>query len=110
AVRVEEAAEVRVRERPRVRRVAGPLEAVELERRERVGRRELVLDEDPAARYRHPGQLGYGELRPPHVVERPPRRREVEVAVLERQRGRVALDEGDVLRRPPPSRLEQLGD
>ena len=47
-VRLEEMPEVDVRERARVRRVARALEAVELERGERIDRRDLVVDEQAA--------------------------------------------------------------
>ena len=50
-VRVEEAADVRLGEKPLVRRVAQALEAIHLEAQERVDRAELVGDEDlPAGR------------------------------------------------------------
>ena len=61
-----------------MRGVAGTLEAVELEGFERIGRRQLVDDEDMAARPGDSGQLGDDELRPRDVVERPHRPREIE--------------------------------
>ena len=73
AVRLEERAEVAVGEQARVRRVALALEAVELDRRERVERRELVDHEDAAARPRHTRHLREHELGPRDVVKRPPR-------------------------------------
>ena len=91
-----------------MRRVAGALEAVELERGERVGRRDLVLHEDPAAGRCHARELGEHELRAPNVVEGAPRTGKVEVAIVERQGRGVALDEGRVLGRPPARCVEQL--
>src|SRR4026209_1240691 len=68
-VRVEIAADVRVRKQARVGRVADALEAVELEAPDRVDVPELVGEKDPAAGARDPGELRDHELRPSHVVE-----------------------------------------
>ena len=109
-VRGEEVAQVAVRERAVVRRVAAALEAVELERRERIHRRELVVDEHAAAGTRHARELRDGELGSAHVVQRAARAREIEREVLERQRRHVGLDERGVRRRIAPRGLEQLGN
>ena len=78
-------------------RVARALEAVEGERLERVGGRDLVDDEHTAARPRHARQLGDDELRARDVVQRAHRRGKVERGV--RGNGStvaVPLDELDV--------------
>ena len=78
AVRVEEASEVDVGEDARHRGVAGALEAVQLDRRQRIPGRQLIDDEHRAAGLEHPVHLGEHELRPGDVVERPRRAHEVE--------------------------------
>ena len=91
-----------------MRGVAGPLEAVEIEGGERVGRRDLVDDEQEPARSRHPGQLGDYELRPGDVMQRPQGAGQVEGRALEIELRRVALDEADVRRRLGPPSLDLL--
>ena len=97
-VGVEERAQVGVGEHARRRRVARDLEPVQLERGERIDRRELVDDEHRAARASHAHELCDHELRPVDVVQRAERRRDVERAVVERELLRVGLDELDVRR------------
>ena len=92
-VRVEVAADVGVREEPRVRRVARALEAVELEAAHRVDVAELVGEQDPAARPRDPRELGDDELGPADVVEDAEAADEVEVAIREGERLGVPDDE-----------------
>src|SRR5581483_3536241 len=89
-----------------------PLEAVEGKRGERVGRSDLVDDEETPARARDAHELGENELRPRDVMERPERAREIEGAVVERQMLGVALDERHVpvVGGTFPRQLEQLGD
>ena len=95
-VRVGEAAHVDVREQPRVRRVAGALEPVEVEPGERIDRRDLVDDKHVAPGARDARELGDDELGPCDVVERAQRRREVERRGLERETRGVCVDERDV--------------
>ena len=108
AVGLEQLAEIDIGERPRVRRIAGPLERVQLARREWVVRRNLVGDEHGPARSGHPGQLGDHQLRPRHVMQRPQRSRQVEGRAREIELLDVALDEGDIRRRLGPAALDQL--
>jgi len=68
----EEVAEVPVGQRAMVRGIAAALEPVELERLERIDRRDLVVHEDAAPGLRHAGQLGERQLGPAHVVKRAP--------------------------------------
>ena len=71
---------------------------------------DLIVDEHAAARSSHARQLGDRRLGVRDVVQRPPRAGEVERAGLERQLGRVALDERDVRRCVAAGSLQQLGD
>src|SRR2546423_1620309 len=86
----------RVGEHTRRRGVAGTLEAVELDRGERIDGRELVDDKHRAPRPQNPVRLGQHELGPRDVVQRARRRDEVEGGSVERERSCVALDELDV--------------
>ena len=110
SVDVEEPAQVDVCEDARRRRVAGVLEAVELDRDERVDGGELVDDEHRSARAQHAVHLGQHELGPRHVVERPRRADEVEGSGRKRERGRVRLDVLDTGRRAQARLREELGD
>src|SRR5262249_31062419 len=69
-VRLEQRADVDVGQEPRVRRVAYPLELVELDRRERVDRSDLVDDEHLAAESGHARELGDDKLWTQDVVQR----------------------------------------
>ncbi len=111
-VRLEEVAEVGLRQQPGVRRVPCALEAVDGERLERVGGSDLVDDENAASRPGHPRQLGDHELGTGDVVERPDGRGEVERLRRERQRRRVRLHELDIPESGGPFACmrEQLGD
>jgi len=93
-----------------VRGVARALETVEVERRERIRRGDLVVDEDPASRRRHARQFRDDPLGMRDVVQRPARADEVEGPRLERQARRVAFDERDISRSLCTSALEQLVD
>ncbi len=110
AVRLEELAQVALRQEPGVPGVAGALEAVERERLQRVGGRDLVDDEDAAAVPNHADELGQQTFGPGDVMERAERAAEVELAVAERKRQCVGLDEARVRRGSSPSLLEQLLD
>jgi hypothetical protein len=101
-------ADVRVGEEPRVGRIAGTLEAVPLEAGDRIDVAELVGEQDPAATASDSGELGDDELRTADVVEDPQTAHEVEVAVGERERLRVADDEAAAGRRVLASRFEVL--
>src|SRR5207244_7349210 len=92
-VRVEEAAEVGVGKRSRVRRITCALEAIEIESNERIDRCDLIVHEDSSARRGDARQLGDCPFGSGDVVERPARAREVECSRLERKLGGVALDE-----------------
>ena len=111
AVRLEQRADVDVGEEPRVRGVARPLEAVELDGDERVARRDLVDHQHASARARHPGELGDEELRAAHVVEGARAPRDVERPGENVEPRAVALDERDVreVRGAQARLLEQLG-
>ena len=98
-VGVEVAADVRVGEQPRVRRVARALEAVELEAPRRVDVAELVGEQDPPAGPGDARDLGHDELRPADVVEHAQAADEVEVPVRERKRLRVSQHERAPVRR-----------
>src|SRR4051794_21678573 len=93
-------------------RVAGPLEPVDLQRLEWVGRRELIDDEQPAAPPGDPCELREHPLRMRDMVEGPQRCSEVERLVVERKGGRISLHELDVaeLRRALATEREQLGN
>ena len=67
-VRLEEAADVRVREEPRVRRVSRALEAILLETAERIDVAELVDEEDASPGLRDARELRDDEAR---LAERP---------------------------------------
>jgi hypothetical protein len=70
AVRVEEPAQVGIGEDARRRRVACVLEARQVERDQRIRRRELIDDEDRSARARDACELRDEQLRPRRVVQR----------------------------------------
>ena len=108
-VRVEEPADVRLRQEPLVARIAQALEAVLLEAPERVDRAELIRDEDAAAGPCDAGQLRDGELGPPHVVQEPKAARDVEAPITERERRHLALLEAHVLGSDRAARLEVVG-
>src|SRR5256885_15151952 len=72
-IRLEELPQVDLRKNAGVTRVARALEAVEGKPGERVGRSDLVDDEDTAARTRDAHELGEDELRPRDVMKRPER-------------------------------------
>jgi hypothetical protein len=113
AVRLEERAEIAVGEQPRMRGVAGALEAVELERDERVDRRELIDHEQAAAAARHARHLGEHELGAVDVVQHCTLADEVERLSREAEVRDVALDELHVrvvLARVLATEFEQLGD
>src|SRR4051812_26604594 len=99
AVRLEQVAEVDVGKGPRVRRVTRLLEAVEVERGEWIDRRNLIVDEHMTPRHGDPHELGDRRLRMGNVMQHAPCAGEIERAGLERKVRRIALDEGDVLRR-----------
>lgn len=111
-VRLEELAQIGLRQDAGVTGIAGALEAVQSERGEGVGGGDLVGDEEAAARTRYSHQLGEHELGPRHVMKRPERAREIERGVVERQVLGVALYEGDVamVGGSFPAELEQLRD
>ena len=111
-IRLEELPQVDLRKNAGVTRIARALEAVEGERGERVGRSDLVDDEEAPARARDAHELGENELRPRDVMERPERAREIEGAVVERQMLGVALDERHVpvVDGTFPGQFQQLGD
>ena len=95
-VRFEQRTEISVGQQPRVRAVAGALEAVELDRAERIDGRELIDHEYPSSRTRHACHLRQHELRPRDVMENGALAYEVELPDAERHPRRVALDELDV--------------
>ena len=109
-VRLEELPEIDVGKRARVRGIARALEAVQRERLQRVGRRDLIVDEDAPSGSRDARKLGEGALWVRDVVQRPARAREVEGAGVERQIRRVPLDERRIRRCVRPRPLEQLRD
>ena len=109
-VGLEELSEVDVGQRPRVRRIPSPLEAIEVERGQRIDRGDLVVDEDTPARCRDPRELGDRRLWMRNVMQRAPRAGEIERARVEREVRRVTFDERDVLGRPFTGPLEELGD
>jgi hypothetical protein len=109
-VRIEEAAEVGVGKRPRMRGIARAFKAVEVERGERIGRRDLVVDKNPPAGRSHARKLRDRTLRARDVMQGPARTREVEGPRLERQGRHVALDKGHVFRCALARTLQQLGD
>ena len=92
-VRLEERAEVAVGEQPGVRRIACALEAVELERVERIDWRQLVDHEQASARPGGSRHLREHELGPRDVVEHGALADEVERAGLDVEVGDVSLDE-----------------
>src|SRR5262245_45112028 len=92
-----------------MRGVAKPLEAVHLEAQQRVGRPELIRDEDAAARPRDARQLGDGELRPANVMQDSVAAAEIELRIAERQRHDVALEQPHVRGSRRTAGLEVLG-
>lgn len=92
-----------------MRRIPHRLELVERSGLGGVVRRELVDDEHPSARTRHPCELGDYALGPCDVMERAVRARQVEVGAREAQRFPVSLDELRVRAGARTRRLEQFG-
>ena len=95
-VRVEQAPNVLVGERPRVRRIPESLDPIVRHPFEGVGRGQLIDQEDPAAGPCHASELRDQELGSGDVVKRSRAGRKVECPLLEGQREHVSLDEGDV--------------
>ena len=97
-VRIEEAAQIGVGEDARRRRIAGALELRQLDRCERVDRRDLVDDEDGPAGARDAHELGDEQLGPARVVQRAQRPGEIERERVEWQVLAVRHDDLDVRR------------
>src|SRR4029077_2146261 len=76
--------------------IARALEKRELDRSERIHRRDLIDDEDRAAGPRDADELGHQKLRPRRVVRRPERPGEVEGRALDRQPLAILDDDLDV--------------
>src|SRR5450759_1538493 len=106
-IHVEQPAHVMIGERPRVRGVAGPLEAIDLERAQGIGRSQLIDHEQAPVWPGDAHELGESSLGATEVMERADRTHDVETPRLERQREDVALDEADV--RQTGSQLLRLG-
>ena len=94
-----------------MRRVAGALEAVELDGGQRIGWRDLVDDQHEAAEPRHPRKLGDGAFRTGHVVEGAERGGDVERAAVEVEVGDISFDEPHIgkIGRATPALLQELG-
>jgi len=108
-VGVEKAPNVLVGQESGMRRIARLLEPVGLGRDDRVDEAELVDEENPASRARHARELGDDELRSACVVEHAHTADDVERAVLERQRRRVADAELAVGRSELPAGGDEVG-
>jgi hypothetical protein len=77
-VGVEQAAQIGICKQPRSRRVTCLLEASQLERGQRIGRRKLIDDENRSTGAGDANELGDQKLRPVRVVQRSQRPSKVE--------------------------------
>ena len=103
------AAQVAVCEHSGRRRVASALEAIELERGERIDRRDLVDHENRRAGPRDPRKLRHDQLGPPGVVQRAQRSYDVELERIERQVLGVTDHNLDVAGSTDTGTLDHLG-
>ena len=109
-VRLEEGTDVAVGQQPCVTGVSEPLEAVVLDRADRIDVAEAGRRAGDAAPRPSPARgTSNDELRPTHVMEHAQAADEVELAPAERQRCRISFDERGVRRRALASCGKQLG-